>query len=133
MTTYEMTVEEYRKLKKEPKYGNVKTEIDGWEFDSEAEAQRYKELKLIQLSGQIEDLTCHPTYELHPAFRDRRGVKHRAIIYEADFRYTELRGNLQLDVVEDVKGMRTKEFRIKEKMFRFRYPDIDLRLIEVAR
>jgi hypothetical protein len=130
-----MTVEEYREHTKRAKYGNTKIEIDGWEFDSLAEGERYKQLKLIQLSGQIEDLTCHPTYELQPAFRDQRGVKHRAITYEADFRYTEFRtGGPQvgIDVVEDVKGARTKEFRLKEKLFRFRYPHFDLRLIEVG-
>lgn len=131
MTTYEMSIEEYRELKKRAKYGNTKVEIDGWEFDSMAEAARYKQLKLFQLSRQIEGLTCHPTYELQAGFRDVAGVGWRAITYRADFSYTEVATGAQ--VVEDVKGMRTKEFCIKEKLFRFRYPELDLRIIEVTR
>jgi hypothetical protein len=39
-----------------PKYGNRKTEIDGYLFDSQAEARRYKELKLMQAAGEIDTL-----------------------------------------------------------------------------
>lgn len=116
------------------KYRNKRTIVDGIEFDSKAEAARYKELLLLEAAGQIEDLTLQPEYELQPAFRDGRGRKHRAIKYIADFRYIEVidpHSVQGLDVVEDTKGMRTKEFNIKEKLFRFRYPNIDLRIVEI--
>jgi hypothetical protein len=130
----EITVEAYRKLKKAPKYGNRKAECDGHVFDSQAEVKRYKELLLLNESGAIEDLEVHPRYELQPAFRDKRGRKHRAIVYFADFRYIEVidpQSIMGRSVVEDTKGKRTKEFCIKEKLFRFRYPDIDLRILNV--
>ena len=118
-----ITIEEYRKLSKAaPKYGNKRA--DG--FDSQAEARRYDELALLARGGAIADLRVHPTYELQPAF-NAGGKRHRAISYEADFAYVE--GGRQ--VVEDVKGARTKEFNIKEKLFRYRYPEIDLRILEV--
>lgn len=129
MTTYEMSVEEFRAMKSRSKYGNKRVVVDGRDFDSQAEAERYKQLKLSQLAGEIEGLICQPPFELQAGFRDRAGVKHRAIIYRADFRYTEVRTGAQ--VAEDVKGARTKEFRIKEKLFRFRYPELELRIIDV--
>lgn len=131
MTTYEMSIEEFRVMKQRPKYGNTRVVVDGHTFDSQAEAERYKELKLTQTAGQITGLTCQPPFELQAGFRDHAGVKHRAITYRADFRYTEVATGAQ--VVEDVKGMRTKEFSIKEKLFRFRYSELDLRIIEVTR
>lgn len=33
-------------------------------------------------------------------------------------------------VVEDVKGMETKEFKLKKKMLEYKYRDIDFRLIK---
>ncbi len=33
-------------------------------------------------------------------------------------------------VVEDVKGMETKEFKLKKKMFEYKFPDVDFRLIK---
>jgi hypothetical protein len=42
----------------------------------------------------------------------------------ADFRYHE-NGRL---VVEDTKGMETAVFKIKAKLFRYRYPTIELRI-----
>jgi hypothetical protein len=132
--TETMSAEEYRKRKAVPKYGNRKVEFDGYTFDSQAEAKRYKQLLLLNEGGLIEDLEVPPTYELQPSFRDKRGRKHRAIVYIGDFRYIEVidpQSIMGRAVVEDTKGARTKEFNIKEKLFRFRYPDIDLRILEV--
>lgn len=106
------------------KYGNVQVTIDGYTFDSKAEALRYQDLKLTEQAGEIQGLTVHPTYELQPRFRAASGII-RPICYEGDFAYIE-NGR---QVVEDVKGVVSKEFAIKRKMFLFRYPEIDLRII----
>ena len=121
----EMSLDEYRKSKPS-KYKNKKQEYDGYTFDSIAELRRYKELVLLVRAGAISDLTLQPSYELQPSFK-ANGKTVRAIHYIADFQYSE-RGRT---VVVDVKGMRTKEFNIKEKLFRFRYPDIDLRIVKM--
>lgn len=118
-------------LTKRNKYGNKKIEVDGYVFDSLAESERYKQLKLMEGMGRIEGLKVHPLYVLQPTFRDQQGRAWRAVAYVADFSYQEIAGAL---VVEDVKGGRatqTAAFRIKEKLFRFRYPELDLRIIEV--
>lgn len=92
---------------------------DGITFDSKAEMNRYKYLLTFQQSGIIQDLTLQPKFELLPAFVDFDGNKVRAINYIADFMYY-FDGKL---VVEDVKGVVTKEFAIKKKMFLYNYPD----------
>jgi len=108
------------------KYHAQALEVDGILFPSIKQAERYQELKLLEKSGLIRNLRIEQlhkkelTFTLQEGFRDATGKKWRAIKYVGDFRYIE---NGQ-DVVEDAKGYKTKEFRIKEKMFRYRYPEI---------
>ena len=102
------------------KYGNRKTEVDGFLFDSKKEATRYSELVLLEKAGEIFFLELQPKFTLLDGFRDRDGKAHRAIKYIADFQYQE-DGKM---IVEDTKGYKTQVFRIKEKLFRKRYPTI---------
>lgn len=87
------------------------TDGDG-RFDSIAENRRWKELNLLLRAGLISDLRRQVRYELIP----KQG-KERAVFYIADFVYTE-KGET---VVEDVKGVRTKEYIIKRKLMLWRY------------
>ncbi len=106
------------------KYHNKKTIIDGISFDSKAEAARYCQLKLMVRAGIIDNLKLQPKYLLQEAFV-KNGKKIQAINYIADFEYIE-NGKT---VIEDVKGVKTKEFSLKLKMFQYRYPDLDVKLI----
>lgn len=106
------------------KYGNLKAERDGLVFDSRAERRRYDELRLLELAGAIQSLTVQPEYELQPAFR-RDGKIIRAIKYRGDFAYTENGAQ----VVEDCKGFHTQAFEIKRKLFLYRYPTIEFRVV----
>ncbi len=108
------------------KYNAVKTEIDGITFDSKGEAARYQELRLAERAGDIRELRVHTRWELVPGWRDKHGKKWRAITYESDFDYWE--GDQF--VVEDFKGFKTQVFRIKEKLFRFNYPEFEFRITE---
>jgi hypothetical protein len=108
------------------KYHNRKTIFDGIEFDSQRESERYAELKMMEKGGVISNLQLQPEYVLQEGFTDRDGKKHRPITYIADFCYIE-DGQI---VVEDVKGMETEVFRIKEKLFRNRYPGIVFRKVK---
>jgi hypothetical protein len=115
---------------KRRKFGNVPVTIGDFHFDSKAEAARYLVLLERQQRGQISGLRCQPRYELQPAFRDAQGRMMRAIVYVADFEYSE-GGQL---VAVDVKGgmaTQTAAFRVKAKMFRYRYPGIELRVVEM--
>lgn len=86
------------------KYGNEPTMFDGYCFDSKLEARRYGELKLLKMTGQIQDLKFHQSWFLHVA-----GV--RVGYYESDFSYIE--GGKQ--VIEDCKGVRTALYVWKKK------------------
>ena len=96
------------------KYGNKKVEFDGVTFDSRKEAKRYAELKLLLRAGQITDLELQKEFVLIPKLTVN-GKTERAVKYKADFVYKE-NGEL---VVEDAKGMRTKEYIIKRKLMLF--------------
>ncbi len=103
------------------KYKAKKTVIDGITFDSKAEAKRYQELKLIERAGQIKHLSLQPRFTLQEGFVNiHTGKKERAIEYVADFMYLE-NGVI---IVEDVKGMKTSDYKIKRKLFIHQYQDI---------
>lgn len=107
------------------KYRNIKTVIDGIRFDSKREAERYSELKLMEKANMISGLQLQPVFELQAKFK-HNGKTERAITYIADFQYVQ-NGKT---VVEDVKGMKTDVFNIKRKLFLYKYPDIDFRIIK---
>lgn len=110
------------------KYNARRTTRNGYTFDSLAEADYYQKLAMAEKAGQISDLAVHPTFELQPAFTDRNGKKQRAIIYEADFSYIDKATGKR--VIADYKGVSTRLFLLKYKMFLFRYPELDLRIVK---
>lgn len=101
------------------KYNNKKITVDGQIFDSKKEANRYKELRLLEKAGGIKDLRTQVKFKLIPAQRDEATgeVIERECSYKADFVYEE-DGKT---VVEDVKGFRTKEYVVKRKLMLWRY------------
>ena len=101
------------------KYRSKKAVVDGITFDSKKEAERYCELKLLEKAGKIKDLTLQYKFELQPSFK-KNGKTFRAITYIADFTYLDL--ERMKNVVEDVKGYRTKEYQLKRKLFEYKFP-----------
>lgn len=97
------------------KYGNRKTVVDGIVFDSAREARRWQELTLLERCGEITGLQRQVPFELIPTQREGKKVVERAVVYIADFVYTE-NGRR---IVEDAKGVRTKEYIIKRKLLRY--------------
>ncbi len=106
-----------------PKYRNKKIEVGGIVFDSKKEANRYRELLLLEKAGAISDLQRQVKFLLIPAQRepDTIGVRggihigkllEKECAYYADFVYTE-NGKA---VVEDTKGIRTADYIIKRKL-----------------
>jgi len=92
------------------KYKNVKTTVDGIAFDSQKEAKRFGDLKLMQKAGEISDLTLQPKFDIVI-----NGVK--VCSYVADFSYIEN----GVKVVEDVKSEVTRKlptYRLKNKLMR---------------
>ena len=100
------------------KYGARKTELDGIVFDSNHEARRYAYLKTLERAGEISGLERQVKYILVPAQAGEDGkIVERAVIYVADFVYRDVRSGET--VVEDAKGMHTREYIIKRKLMRY--------------
>jgi hypothetical protein len=97
------------------KYGNKKIRLpDGTVYDSKKEYKRHMELMLLQRAGEIHDLKRQVKYELIP-----KQEGERAVCYVADFVYTDTRTGEE--IVEDCKGFRTDVYKLKAKIFRYRY------------
>ena len=101
------------------KFGNKK--VAG--YDSKAEYNRAKLLQLKQQAGLISNLREQVPFVLIPAqyndcVKGPRGIPRllieRACKYIADFVYTD--NETGEEVVEDTKGVRTKEYIIKRKL-----------------
>ena len=106
------------------KYSNKKVNIDGITFDSMKEANRYRELKLLEKVGEISNLVLQPVYVLLESF-EYKGEKIRAIKYLGDFEYVDSKTGSK--VLEDTKGFKTKDYLIKVKLLKSKYLDIDFR------
>lgn len=119
---------------KRQKYGNIKTRTaDGILHDSRKEAQRWRDLLLLERAGEISGLRRQVKYVLIPKqtesferYSERTGRRlkdgERTIesecSYIADFVYVD--SATGKTVVEDSKGgVRTKEYRIKKKLMLF--------------
>lgn len=111
------------------KYHNTKTVADGIKFDSKLEAERYAQLKILERAGVIKGLELQPSFELLPSFR-KNGKTWRKTVYKADFRYILADGDRI--IIEDVKGSTaviTDVFRLKQKLFEYRYPELTIKII----
>lgn len=91
------------------KFGARRTQVGGIWFDSAGEARRYGELRLLEKAGVISDLELQVPYPLCV-----NGL--RVTLYKADFRYFDREKGVW--VVEDVKGVRTAEYKIKRNLMR---------------
>ena len=110
-----MTIDEFNawhgasSSKRRNKYGAKKS----GGYDSTKEHKRANELKLMQRAGIISNLREQVKYVLIPSQRDPDGkLLERECSYYADFVYTRN----GVSVVEDTKGVRTPEYKIKRKL-----------------
>lgn len=94
------------------KYHSRRITRDGITYDSVKEFSRHQELLLLERAGAIQGLQRQVKFELIPSQRYGGNVIERPVRYIADFVYQE-DGKL---VVEDVKGMKTKDYILKRKM-----------------
>ena len=94
------------------KYRNKRVEYGGYKFDSIAEKDRFVELRMLETKGYIKDLKLQVPFVLISKSQYGRDVR-----YIADFTYyidKEL-------VVEDVKGVLTKEYKLKKRLMQEKY------------
>lgn len=112
-TVREMRDRPAERVKRSQKYGNTRVVDAGITFDSKAEHKRWQYLVLLERAKEISGLRLQVPFELIPAQARPGGGKERATVYIADFVYLDRRG---VQVVEDVKGAVTPEFRLKRKL-----------------
>ena len=116
-----------QEVKKRSKYGNRKVVRDGIKFDSEREAARFGELKVLRAMGKIRDLRLQANFTLVEGYKTIEGEGIKPIVYRADFVYeraTEPDRNgtvYWLREVEDAKGAKTKDYLLKKKLMQDKY------------
>lgn len=93
--------------KEQRKYRNKKTELDGIVFDSQKEAYRFRDLRLMEKAGEITELERQVRFPLRVSGEE-------ICCYIADATYRK-DGKL---VVEDSKGVKTRDYIIKKKLMR---------------
>ena len=101
------------------KYGAKKVEIDGHVFDSRLEGRYYEHLLYLMNDGVVESFEMKKSYTLLDKFpHPKTGKTVRAIKYTPDFEVIYTDGHVE---VVDTKGMKTRDFIMRCKMFMFRY------------
>ena len=109
---------QFRSMMKNNKFHAQKAEYNGRTYDSKKEARRASVLEQQVRCGIITGLRKQVEFTLQPAYVNNQGKKIREIKYIADFVYNK-DGKLY---VEDTKGFRTPEYKIKRKIFEYQYP-----------
>ncbi|MHB8387912.1 MAG: DUF1064 domain-containing protein [Metallibacterium sp.] len=107
------------------KYKAQKTEYNGRIYASKKEAEYAYKLGLLQKSGEVISIFPQPEFELQPAYV-KNGKKIRSIKYIADFLVKYKDGH---EGIIDCKGIKTREFTIKQKMFEYKYPELKIIII----
>ena len=110
------------------KYNTRKTTVCGRTFDSKREAEVYLILREKLRLGEIKHLECQPTYTLLERFRDNQGKQQKPITYTPDFLVEYDDG--QREVIE-VKGVRTRDYLLRKKMFLHMMRETDIIFREV--
>jgi hypothetical protein len=109
------------------KYNAVRTIVDGKNFPSKAEAQRYGTLKLMLAAGEIVNLRTQVSFKL-VGTSEYYPLGMEVCRYKADFVYENKEGTET--IVEDVKGyLISAEFRLKRKLMKL-YHGITVRVVD---
>lgn len=103
---------------KQNKYKNTKVEYKGIKFDSIKEMKHYQLLEYLQKIGEIKELKLQVPYELIPKYKINNKTI-RKCVYVADFVYFDTKDN-KVHVI-DTKGFRTDTYKLKKKLFEYKY------------
>lgn len=123
-------IKSYKLPKLEPekcgRYVSFRPIIDGIKFDSGLEAEFYLYLLEKLKNKEIKKFESQVDYELLPNYKIGKKKRH-GVKYVADFVVTYLDGHT---AVYDVKGKETADFKIKKKMFEYKYK-VELNCIQL--
>ena len=106
-----------------------KRTLNGITFSSDLEYKYYVYLLEQQEKGIVKSIITQPKFELQPKYT-KDGKNIRAIFYIADFEVEYTNGEI---IIYDTKGMPTPEFKIKEKIFNYIFPDKVLSVINYSK
>jgi hypothetical protein len=118
----------YTQRKKANKYNARKTTVCGHTFDSKREAEVYLELLAQKQAGEIIRIGFQPSYTLLAGFKDNTGKNQKPITYTADFFVTYADGRNE---VIEVKGVRTRDYLLRKKLFLHMMRETDIKFREV--
>lgn len=114
--------------KKPNKYNARKTVMCGHTFDSKREAEIYLDLLSRKQHGEIIRIGLQPSHTLLEGFRDNQGNKQCPITYTADFFVSYADGHSE---VIEVKGVRTRDYLLRKKLFLYMMRKTDIVFREV--
>ena len=114
--------------RKPNKYNARKTTVYGITFDSKRESEVYLMLREKKRLGEIKSIDLQPTYTLLEGFRDNTGKAQKPITYTADFLVEYDDGRRE---VVEVKGMRTRDYLLRKKLFLYKMRDENIIFREV--
>ncbi|WP_276677213.1 DUF1064 domain-containing protein [Selenomonas artemidis] len=114
--------------RKKNKYNARKTVMCGHVFDSKREAEIYLDLLSRKQHGEIIRIGLQPSYTLLAGFKDNTGKNQKPITYTADFFVTYADGRNE---VIEVKGVRTRDYMLRKKLFLHMMRDTDIIFREV--
>jgi len=118
MKNDEMTAAQFRKLKtvKRPKYGAIRTVVNGITFDSKREAEYYRKLLILKNAGEIADIELQPKFPykiIYTLQHPNSPIVEKKEEYRGDFRVTFADGTVE---VIDTKGFATAVFKRKKEV-----------------
>lgn len=108
------------------KYHNKKIIRNGEKWDSIKEYQRWVELCILEQGSLISELRRQVKFVLIPSQKIDGKVVERECSYYADFVYKD--NETGQTVVEDTKGIKTKDYIIKRKLMLYVH---GIRIMEV--
>lgn len=97
---------------RQPKYKNVKVEVDGEKFDSKLERDRILELRMLEKAGEISNLKIKVRLDIPVLNHRGETIVIRRIIPDATYRMKD-----GTEVIEDQKGFFTPYQKLKYDLF----------------
>jgi hypothetical protein len=104
------------------KFHAEKIVIDDIKFDSKRESEYYLLFKSMLQHKQLIKLELQPKFTLQPGFVNKAGKRVKPITYKADFLLTFPGGRQK---VVEVKGVRTRDYQLRRKMFEYKFRQYD--------
>lgn len=106
-------------IPKRSKYGNVKTEYNGFKYDSKAEALYAQQLDLRIRANEVEswERQVPIRMEINGMLICKYIADFKALLKDGTYEWT------------DVKGIETDVFKLKHKLLKALHPDIDLLIV----